>query len=177
VVVGLVAAAAAYNRFRLVPAVTAAPSGADGWRRLRLTVAGEALALLIVLGLTGVLVAVTPARTEAGIGNVSSITTPLGTGTVNLTIDPNRAGPNTIHIYLLDDVGRQADVATEVELRFSLPDRGIGPIARTPIKAGPGHWQFDGDVLSIAGRWRITIVTRVSAFDEVQAVADLTVNP
>jgi len=176
-IVALVVAAGAYNRFRLVPLVAAGRAGGDGWRHLRRTVGFEAFALLAVLGVTGVLVGVTPARTEAGIGSVTSITTELGSGTVNLTIDPNRAGANTIHIYLLDELGRQVDTAEEVELRFSQPGRDIGPITRTPTKAGPGHWQYDGDVLSIPGPWRIDIVAKVSDFDEDQAVADLTVNP
>jgi copper transport protein len=119
----------------------------------------------------------TPAKTEAGIGGVTSITTPLGKGTVNLTVDPNRAGRNTIHIYLLDELGRQVDKATDMTLQFSLPSRDLGPITRTPFKAGPGHWQFEGDVLSIPGRWKITIVSRLSEFDEDQAVANLKVNP
>jgi copper transport protein len=176
-VVALVALAGAYNRFRLVPAVAAGSADGTGWHHLRRTVAVEAIGLVLVLGLTGVLVGVTPARSEAGIGSVRSVTTKLGTGTVNLTVDPDRAGPNTIHIYLLDELGRQVDSAEELHLQFSLPSRGLGPIARTPVKAGPGHWQLDGDVLSIPGRWRITVISRVSEFDEQQGVADLTVNP
>jgi copper transport protein len=175
-VVALVALAGAYNRFRLVPAVAAGHARGAGWTHLRRTVGFEAIGLVAVLGLTGILVGVTPAKTEAGIGSVSTITTKLGSGTVNLTIDPNRAGTNTIHIYLLDDVGRQVDTASEMQLQFSLPSRGIGPITRTPFKAGPGHWQYDGDVLSIPGQWRITILSRVSEFDEQRATADLTVN-
>jgi copper transport protein len=179
-VVALIALAGAYNRYRLVPAIAARQSergeGA-AWMHLRRSVGVEAIGLLVVLGLTGVLVGMTPAKTEAGIGGVTSITTPLGKGTVNLTIDPNRAGRNTIHIYLLDELGRQVDKATDMTLEFSLPSRGLGPITRTPFKAGPGHWQFDGDVLSIPGRWDITITSRVSKFDEDRAVASLKVNP
>ena len=151
----IVALVAAGRRVQPLPARPPGRGRPGGRRRLDGTCAARSPSrrsrLLAVLGVTGVLVGVTPARTEAGIGSVTSITTELGTGTVNLTIDPNRAGPNTIHIYLLDELGRQADTADEVELRFSQPSRDIGPITRTPTKAGPGHWQYDGDVLSIPG--------------------------
>ncbi len=45
-------------------------------------------------------------------------------------------------------------------------DKGIGPLPVTVHKAGPGHYLADAIVLSPAGTWELTIVDRVSDFDE-----------
>lgn len=176
-VVALVVLAGTYNHFRLVPVVARMDHDDARWSVLRRTVRMEAVGIAVVLALTGVLVNVTPARTAAGIGTVGSFSAPLGDGSVNLTIDPNRAGVNTIHIYLLDRVGRQIDPAQTLDLQFRQAARDIGPIDRQPVKAGPGHWQYDGDVLSLSGQWQVDVVARVSEFDEERATIDLKVNP
>ena len=64
------------------------------------------IGMVVVLGLTGVLVNQVPASTAAGIGTIYSQTKPLGNNTVNLVVDPNRAGHNSIHMYFLDATGR-----------------------------------------------------------------------
>jgi len=173
-----VIAVASYNHFRLVPALQkAAARGRDVWRHLHRTVAFEALALVVVLGLTAGLVNMVPARTAAGIGAIYSKTEPLGDGSVNLVVDPDRAGLNSIHLYLLDATGRPSASAQSVELDLSQPDNGIGPIVRQPFVAGPGHYQLDGNDLSISGKWTIVVRARVSKFEEKTATFAVTVNP
>ena len=176
-VVGLIAMAGAYNHFGLVPTIETLEHDDARWATLRRTLRAEAIGLVAVLAITGVLVNVTPAKTAAGIGTVSSVTAPLGKGTVNITIDPNRAGANSVHIYLLDSIGRQVDSAQTLSLEFTQASHDIGPIDRPAVKAGPGHWQYDGDAISLAGQWEIAVVARVTEFDEERAVLDIKVNP
>ena len=62
-------------------------------------------------------------------------------------------------------------------VKLTLPSADIGPIERTPIEAGPGHWQLDGGDLSIAGTWTIELDVRTDRFSEETATVDVTVNP
>jgi copper transport protein len=177
-IVAAVALVAGYNRYRLVPALQRAEKqGTSAWSHLRRTVRLEAVGLLVAIGLTAVLVNVNPARNAAGIGTIFTSTQALGDNSVNLVVDPDRAGRNSIHLYLLDPTGRPAPLAQELHLELSFPANDIGPIERTPFVAGPGHYQLDGSDLSISGTWQIVIVARVSKFEEQTATFAVTVNP
>jgi copper transport protein len=170
-IVAVVAALGAWNRFRLVPALERAPQAAG--ERLRRLVGIEALALVAAIGLTGVLVQVTPAR--AAVNAIFSETVPLGDGSVNVVVDPTRVGPTSIHLYVLDEAGRPFS-PDEVTLELSLPSAEIGPLVREPFLAGPGHYQLDGRDLSIAGRWTITVTTR-TGFDQASASVEVPIRP
>jgi copper transport protein len=175
-VVAAVALLGAWNRFRLVPAMTSAPKKAGALldRFVRI----EAGALLGALALTAVLVNVTPAATAAGLGTIFSDTVPFGDGSVNVVVDPNQAGRNEIHLYLFDQAGRVSDeVYDEMTLRLSLPAAELGPLEREPFVAGPGHYQLDGSDLSIPGDWTIEVVARVNRFDQLTAEVTVPVNP
>jgi copper transport protein len=175
---GVIALIGAYNHYRLVPALQRATAkGRDVWHHLLRTVCIEAVGMVIVLGLTAVLVNVTPARDAAGIGTIFSKTEALGDDSINLVVDPNRAGSNAIHLYLLDPTGRPAPLADSVTLELSLPSSQIGPIRRQPFVAGPGHYQLNGGDLSIPGKWTIVVRAQVSKFEEKTASFDVTVNP
>lgn len=175
-VVAAIAAAGGYNHFRLVPAVVAAPANAVAQRRLssvlRFEVAGAALAVAA----TAVLVNLTPAYVDAGIGQLHSEILDLGeAGSVQLVVDPNRAGENSVHLYFYDPSGAPAEIATDVRLDLSKPGDDIGPIQRTPFRAGPAHFQWDGTELVSSGRWEITVVARLDRFSEETATADVLV--
>jgi copper transport protein len=177
-VVAVIALIGGYNRFRLVPALIAAEQkGRNAWSHLRRTVGIEVVGFVVVVGITAVLVNVTPARTAAGLGTIYSKTQAIGGDSVNLVVDPARAGSNAIHLYLLDRTGRPAALAEELHLELSLPANDIGPIVRTPSVAGPGHYQLDTDDLSIAGKWDIAVVARFSKFEEERTTFHVTVNP
>ena len=171
-VVAVVAAIGGWNRFRLVPALASAPKKATA--RLRRTVRIEALALVVALGLTAVLVQVTPAR--AAVTAPFSDTVPLGTGTVNVVVDPPKVGPTSIHLYLLDEAGQPYD-PEEVNLELSLESADLGPLDRTPFVAGPGHFQLDTSDLSIAGTWTIEVEARLDRFDQATAAVEVPIRP
>lgn len=181
-VVVLIVVAAAYNNRVLVPAVTGdaeRPGGADaGWRRLRGTTRFEAVALVAVLAVTGVLVNQRPAAETAGITGVFETYVPLSEDLeLNLVVDPNRAGFNEIHLYVLDATGRPADAVDDVVLELELPSEDIGPLRREPLVAGPGHWVLSGRELAIPGAWRITVSGRLDQFTRPTATVDVVVNP
>jgi copper transport protein len=167
--IGLVGA---YNHVRLVPALERAPKKAGA--RLRTTVRAEALAMVAVVALTAGLVNTTPAN--AGRTGVQSVTTALGSGSVNLVVDPARVGTNSIHLYLLDESGRAFEVQ-DVALKLSLPSAELGPIDRDAVLAGPGHYQLDGGDLSVAGTWSIEVDARIDKFTEKTATVQVDVAP
>ena len=174
----LIALIGAYNHYRLVPALQrASAKGRNVWHHLLRTVRIEAVGMVVVLGLTGVLVNVTPARNAAGIGTIFSKTESIGDDSVNLVVDPNRVGANAIHLYLLDPTGRPAALVESLTLELSLPSNQLGPIRRQPFVAGPGHYQLNGGDLSIAGKWTIVVRAQFSKFVEKTASFDVTVNP
>jgi copper transport protein len=193
VLVGAVAAAGAYNHFRLLPVVLgedgAAPGSTDAdastgatttepdlttsaWRRLFTVVRLEAIGIIAVLAVTGVLVNLTPGATATA-GNFGpfneTLPVPDTTGKVNLEVSPAQAGSNVMHISFLSANEQPADLASQVTVQMTLPDKGVGPINREATKAGPGHWVIlTTPDLSIAGTWTVNLVARTSEFKESQ---------
>ena len=162
--VAAVLAVGAYNHRKLVPAIRNA--GDAAWQRLRSTVRLEVAGLVLVVAVTGVLVNLVPARDAAGLGGILSVRRPVGdTHQVDITVDPNRVGPNEMHIYLFTNEGRPAK-AEEITVGLTMPADDIGPIEREPTPTGPGHWTLTAAELPIAGRWIVTINATVTEFDE-----------
>jgi copper transport protein len=176
-VVGVVGLLAAYNRLRLVPAVAATTvekPKAAAWRQLRHVVRLEALGMVAVVAITAVLVQVTPAR--ASYTGPFSTTVALGEGSVNVVVDPPRVGDTSLHLYLLDDGGRPADLAAEgITVELSLPAQELGPIEREPFVAGPGHYQVDGELFAVAGTWEVEVDARLSRFEAVSATVEVSI--
>ena len=172
--IALIGAFAAFNHFRLVPALRAKPDRTAAWRYLSRTMRAEAIGIVIILGVTGVLVDQIPSRTIAAEQSVFSGTAKLGSGTVNLVIDPARTGPTEMHLYLLDAQGRPNDHEQSVAIRLTEKTQNIGPVKAQVFKAGPGHFQANGPVFTIPGKWIVTVQVRVDDFTEDDA--NLTVN-
>jgi copper transport protein len=176
-VVGLVALLGAVNRFRLLPVLAHEGDGAPEIvsRLLRRTLVAEAALLLVVVGVTAVLVDVTPARSAVAAPFADSA--PLGDGRVDLDVDPTRAGRTTIHVYAYGDDGQLLDVPEGIELVFALPSSDISGLERVPEPTGTGHWTLVGDDLSIGGTWTIEVVVRVSLFEEQTATFTVPIQP
>jgi hypothetical protein len=137
------------------------------WIELRRMVGYEALALVAVLGFTAVLVNTTPARTAVvSEAKVVNLTDDTANGTVNLVVSPARVGTNTIHVQYADEAGKPVDVANTLTIELSLPSKDLGPITRQVVKVSTGHYVLDGDELSLAGDWTITLAVRTSDFTE-----------
>jgi copper transport protein len=132
-------------------------------RTLRLEAAG----VVVVLGLTAVLVVLTPAKASTEGGVVEQIVELGDAGSVQLVVAPARVGANQIHLYTYDADDRPAEIAEQVVLELRQPAAGLGPIERAAERAGPAHFQLDGDDLAIAGEWEITVRVRLDRFTEV----------
>ncbi|MFN8016739.1 MAG: copper resistance protein CopC [Acidimicrobiales bacterium] len=177
-IVLVVVAIAAWNRFRLVPRVAAAsledPARDDevAWRSLTRLMRIEVVALVVVLVLTGVLANVTPAK-AADVGGPVTVSAPLGEGTVDITVDPARAGRNDVHAYVLTKDGKADDRYRTATMQLELPAQDIGPIDRTPVRAGPGHFQLVATPIAPGGRWKITFTVKPDRFTEQSATVSV----
>jgi copper transport protein len=162
-----------------VPAVFAEPSaphpvGADvalpvrNWRRdattrLRVAVGAEIVVLFAVLGLTAALVNARPAKQAYAAPFSTEVK--AGPTLVNVVVDPAKAGPLAIHLYILTSDGVIENVP-EVDATMSDTAAGINGLKIPLQQAGPGHflvYRFD---VPIAGTWTINVTVRTDALDE-----------
>ena len=173
-VVALIAALGVYNHFRLVPALSRGKVNAS-LAQLRSTLLLEAIGLAVVIALTSVLVVVTPGRASSEGGVVEEIVDLGDIGSVQMTISPATAGTNQIHLYTFDEDGRPAEIAESITLDMSLPSADLGPISREAVRAGPAHFQLDGDDLAVGGTWTIEVQARVDRFTQATGSAEIPV--
>jgi copper transport protein len=166
-IVAAVVAMGAYNQRRLIPALRRA-QGAP-WPKLRRVVRAEVVGLCALLVVTAVLVNLVPARDAAGITGPLSVRAEAGPNhLLDITVEPNRAGRNEMHLYLFTDDGRPAK-ASDVLVTLSMPAKDIGPIEREPTLTGPGHWTLSGAELPLPGRWNVGFTAAVSKFNDATA--------
>jgi copper transport protein len=193
-VVVAVIAVAAYNNRVLVPAITrpvpddaAATVGGSATDtlapprvaldRMKRSLSVELAGLALVVAVTALLVNLQPAAEAAGVSGPYSTFVAFGDSQLNVVVDPNRAGRNEIHLYVLTTGGLPALVSGDAEVELSLPAEDIGPIVRPLQVAGPGHYVHIGPELAFAGEWVITVRQRVSQFEERTAEVPVTVRP
>lgn len=174
-VVAVILAVAAWNRYRLLPAIAAQPRHGQALGRLRTTVRAEAAGLVAVLAVTGVLVTQAPQETAAAASTTPrarGIETSLGNDLVRLRTSPLTTGQNTVQVYLRRSTGETLKPLSPPTVTFALPDQDIGPLKTTITPTGPG--QYEGTVtLPTAGDWQVRITVRTSKYESPSA--DLTV--
>ena len=143
---------------------------------LRRSVLVELVVGLVVLVLSAVLVGTPPARAE--VAQPVDVTLPVQTaagesGSVQVSVDPAATGPNTLHVYLLDEQG-QFSQPVDIRVTLTEPAQEIGPIDVALEPAGPGHYVGDGMAVPGAGTWTLAVTVR---FDEFTAGSASTTFP
>ena len=159
----------AFNRYGNVPGVT---EGTRAVGSLRRTVAAEVLVAAGILGATGVLSELPPASTVAAAAArpaaaqqvVASGHDFATTVRVRLTATPGTIGPNRFEARITDyDTGKPVE-ATQVSLQFALPGRpDLGTPTLSMTRGAGGTWVAQGTVLSMDGRWNVTVVIQQPA--------------
>jgi copper transport protein len=157
------------NRERVIPALRRmvgeehSPGGVG--MLARRTMRAELALMLCVFGVTAALVSYMP-PIDAASGPFST-TTRIGPAELEMTLEPAKVGPNTIHLYLIDaKTGAQYTATKELTATAKLASKGIGPLPLKPSLAGPGHYVMNSAVLSPGGTWSIQIHDRVSEFEQ-----------
>ncbi len=142
---------------------------------LRRSVGGEVLVGIAVLVLTALLVNAVPARSAVApklfSGSVKAGTAP-NEMQINVTVDPARAGLNTIHVYTLKPDGTDL-VIRNITGDLSLPDKGIESLPANLRRAGGNHFLVDNLPITITGTWRLVIHVLRGGFSDTAAVFDV----
>ncbi|MET4224977.1 copper resistance CopC/CopD family protein [Oerskovia enterophila] len=157
---------AAWNRYLLVPHITSDPVGLG---RLRRTVATEAVLLVVLLGVTGVLVSQSPVPASATLPESAAprsqeFDEPLGTGSLQARVTPGALGINSLELTLLDADGAPLEPVALPEVRTTQAELGIGPFTPTLTRTGPGTYLASID-LPLAGTWDVAVSVRTSTYD------------
>ncbi len=156
------------NRRRLLPALRRSDTPGRAGVLLRRTLKTELALGAIAIAVTGALSTYAPSiAVSSGPYATSAVMGPLR---LEVTVDPAKVGPNQLHLYIFDrKTGAPFDETKEMRVTAALPEKGIAPIAMVPHVAGPGHFVVDGASLPVRGKWAMTVVDRVSDFDEYEA--------
>lgn len=171
---------AAYNRFRLLPAVSARPAGHPRWRHLVRTLQSEAALLVVVLIITGFLTNLSPTHEhhdmsaeQAGAAEPASISA-VGQGlAIDGVVEPAQVGDNDLSFTLRyeDEPATPEEVAVQV----SLPEHDLGPFEVSP-ELDPSTGEYTAELsLPVAGEWQVEVVARVSQFAEPIVTVPVTV--
>jgi len=175
----VVAGMGGWNRWRTLPTVATAAGFGDRERAaaaVTRTVRVEALLLVVLLGVTGVLVnksprpaPVTPTPGATGVGTATA-----GDLRVLAVMDPRRTGSNTLLVQVQDATGEPYDppVRPVVELRTAGLD--LGTVTVTPIAAGTYRGEV---VVPRAGAWEVQVGIALSRFENPVTTVRLTVRP
>lgn len=164
---------AAWNKYKLVPAIEGSADGESAWGHLRTTVLAEAALLVVILGVTGFLVLQNPnlpetvaAEPVAEATLPYAETVPLGDGTLYVRVSPGDTGANDVTIAVMDVDGEPVELADHPQVKLTLPAQDLGPLTTMlEPEADPGHYAGSIDV-PVAGDWTLEIVTRISKFEE-----------
>ncbi|MFN8017598.1 MAG: copper resistance protein CopC [Acidimicrobiales bacterium] len=174
-VVVVVLACAAWNRFRLLPHVAAGADDAHGLatlRSLRRVMTIEVALIVAALAITSVLVNVTPAKAIAD-PEPTIAEAPLADGTVVVTVEPARAGPNDLVVEFRTGNGSIDDQFREISVQLELPEQGIGPIDIEAERTGAGHFEIADADLTLPGPWVLTVSAKADRFTEVQGRVEI----
>ena len=173
----LIVAIAAWNRYRLVPAIRVASEHGDRGlearvpaprRQLRRSVLAEAALLGLVLAATGALVSTSPVDHSTGADAAAPeaivVTRPLGEGTLRARVTPGRPGVNSVELELVDADGAPMEPTVTPELTAALPEAGLGPLTHPLTEVAPGRYAATLD-LPLPGAWTIEVSVRTSRYE------------
>jgi copper transport protein len=144
---------------------------------LRRSILVEVTVAAVILALSAVLVGTPPAR--AAVAQPVDVVLPLQgsagpSGSVQVSIDPARPGPNTLHVYLFDDTGRLTQPAG-ITATLTEDSQDIGPLDVALQPAGPGHYIGAGMTIPGAGTWTLAVSIRLDEFTATTATVDFPV--
>ncbi len=175
----VVAGVGGWNRWRVLPAVRAAAGFGDRERAavaVTRTVRVEAVLLIVLLGVTGVLVdrSPRPAPVTVASGTTGVAAATAGDLRVLAALDPRRTGSNTLLVQVQDGAGDPYDPPTNPVAVLRSDDLTIGEVTLRPIAAGTYRGEV---VVPRAGEWEVQVSIRLGRFENPVTTLRLTVRP
>lgn len=165
-------ALAAFNRFRLTPALAGNHKAAPALKHSIL------FECVIALGIFAVVAGwrfTPPPRTMVP-------ETPLAIhihtdrAMFQVLVSPGKAGVDDFVLQLMTGEGAVLE-AKEVTLTLSLPERGIESVERNASRGPDGYWHVRKVELPFAGRWHVRIDALVTDFEKITLEDELEVAP
>lgn len=178
-IAALVAAIGGWNRWRMLPAVRRAAGFGDRERAAGLvtrTVRVEAVLLVVLLGVTGVLVnkSPRPAPVTAPTGTTGTGAATAGDLRVLAVMDPQRVGSNTLLVQVQDAAGDPYDPPANPVVSLRTEGLDIGEVTMRPVGAGT----YQGEVVvPRAGEWEVQVSLVLSRFESPVTTVRLRVRP
>ncbi len=146
--------------------------------RLRRLVFIEAAVALVIIGVTSVLVQITPARTETVAAEIPATTTatvtdPTGRFVLTASLSPGEVGINQVHLFANTTDGKPQPVV-EWTARAANEAAGLDGVQAVVVPVTNNH--ASGQItLPAAGTWRFTFTLRLDETTSGIVQADLTV--
>jgi len=156
---------AAWNRWRLTPAMRGAPHSTAP--RMARAVALEIALALAVLGIAAAWRFTPPPRAQA-LAPALPLTAHIHTDRVmaDLTLTPGRTGANDLAVVL--QTGQFTPfTAREVTITLAQPDAGMAPIERKATLDPKDIWRVADLPLVVPGPWQVTIEILVTDFEQL----------
>jgi copper transport protein len=138
-------------------------------RTFRKSLSYEALLAVLLLLAAGVLTSISPPQPAPSTTNGTLLRQgQMGDLTYRLAISPVTVGTNTFELEIKDAAGKPVEKADAVLARFTMLDMDMGmqELDFQPAANRPGYYTATSPVLSMAGRWRMTLIVRRAGHDD-----------
>jgi copper transport protein len=172
VLVAMLLALAALNRFRLTAAVARDPTHT---RPLLRSILAECVLVIAILGVVAVWRFTPPPRAlSAALQSPLAIHIHTERAMFQVLISPGTVGSDDFVLQLM--AGDASPLpAKEATLTLSLPERGIEPLERNASLGPDGYWHVRGVPLPLPGRWHLRIDALVTDFEKITMEDDFEV--
>lgn len=175
--VAVLLAMAANNKFRLTPALRQGAVGAE--MRLAGAIRGEIAIGLAILTVTALLSQTVPPRSLSehmshdhgeALRGYSTVVTARGGRMALITVDPAVAGRNQLDVRFVTSEGRPFS-PLEVKVALGHELAGIDGLGRALQKMGDGHYRLTGPEFALPGSWRLQIDALITDYEQASFVA------
>ncbi len=175
VLLAVLLALAAHNRWRLTPIVDAGNRTAA--HRLMRSIAIETALAVLIFATAAMWRFTPPPRVIAAAAAVPAQTHMMtAKAMADVTVSPGHAGEVSVSAIILTAEFGPLD-AKEVTFVLSNPSAGIEPFARRAEKPGDGTWRADGVVLPLPGLWTLRVDILVNDFELASVEGEVTIRP
>ncbi|HEY8334946.1 MAG TPA: CopD family protein, partial [Tardiphaga sp.] len=162
-------ALALWNRLSLTPAIAA--GSAPARRRLQMSIGGELLLVIAILGVVALWRFTPPPRLLVVTNDDFFTHIHTGKAMANVTITPGHAGPLDIAVQL-ETPDERPLTAMAVSVTLSNPAIGVEAMTAQAQRQDDGTWRVHMSV-SVPGRWMLGLVILISDFEQVRVEAPI----
>lgn len=183
VLLAVAAVVAWWNRRRLLPQLTAPTPRVPTFRRLVAMEAGLAALAIVV---TGTMIGQSPRSPAGSDGGAdppllfvapSMVETEVGAYHIGVALSPARQGENRITVEFHGFETGALPAPNSVDVSFTHVSSGVGPFRVALEDLGDGRYEAAAQVFPLAGNWAVTVMVRVSDYEQERVTVELGIHP